>query len=222
MNKKVFAVSMALLCLHNTTRAGVDTIALDEWHFVGSGFAADVDDALLVSEYPDSLGVMLISPDAYDCGVSIKFEVLPLNPESVLVVMLDASDVGAESTLSLPDAYDGDVGHLLNNVDAYFVAFHNAAHNRTPFVRRHPFIRGESSDLDAAETNVMSTRWHAVEVSHDGKGHLRLFIDDRAVLDAQDADPLSAGNLALRLRGTKTHVASALFRNVTITSCDDG
>ena len=220
MKKRIFLLMVAAYSVPLASNAGTLAGALDDWDFFGNGFVASVDDAHLVSEYPGSKGVMLVSRRAYDCAVSVRFEVLPLNPESVLVVMLASSDAGPESTLSLGDSYDGNVAHLLNSVDAYFFAMHNAAHNRTPFVRRHPYVRGESSDLDSADTNLMSTRWHTVEVSHDGAGHLRMSLDGETVLDTNDKEPLTAGNIALRLRGTQTHVATAMFRDITVSTCD--
>ena len=220
MNRKALTLLLATIGLPFTASAGNQVTVLDDWQFFGDGFIASVGSARLVSEYPGSKGVMLVSPKSYDCPVSLEFDVLPLNPETVLVVMLASSDAGAASTLSLADDYDGNIVHLLNNVDSYFFAFHNAAHNRTPFVRRHPFIRGESSDLDAAANNVLSTQWHTIEASCDSEGRLRLTVDGTVILEATDKAPMAQGNIALRLRGTKTHVASALFRHVTVKNCE--
>ena len=222
MSRKLLTFALMVLGAPYSACASVAEGTLDSWQFFGDGFVTSVDDAQLVSEYPGSKGVMLVSPQGFDCErVSLRFDVLPLTPESVLVVMAASSDAGPKSTLSLTDDYDGNIQHLLGQVDTYFFAFHNAAHNRTPFVRRHPFVRGESLDLDTAEDNVMSTRWHSVEASYDSDGLLRLLIDDTVVLEARDQDPLGKGHLALRLRGTTSHVASALFRNVTVTGCDN-
>lgn len=220
MMKTLLAILFVALGLPLSACAQSKATAIDEWAFFGNGFVAEVGDARLVSEYPGSKGVMLVSPDKFDCGVTIRFDVLPLNPESVLVTMLASSDAGPSATLLLPDDYDGSIVHLMNNVDAYFFAFHNAAHKRAPFVRRHPFVRGESSDLAAATANVMSTQWHEVETSVGNDGLLRLIIDGNKILETRDASPLNGGHVVLRLRGTSTHVASALFRDVTVSSCD--
>lgn len=187
-----------------------------DWTFMGEGFSARVDDSLLISELPGSKGVMLVSPRTYGSGIRVRFKVLPLNPESVLVLMLSASDAGEDEGLSFPVDYDGDVAHLMKDVDCYFFAFHNAAHARTPFVRRHPFVPGESKDLDAAAGNVMTTRWHDVEIASTEAGILTMKIDGQDVLHAVDESPLAGGRLAFRLRGTKTHAATALIKDLEI------
>jgi hypothetical protein len=189
---------------------------LESWTIIGEGFQAAVDEATLISEYPGSKGVMLVSPDRQAAAVTARFEIMPLTPESVFVVMLAASNEGLDEGLTFPPDYDGDIVYLLERVDAYFFAFHNGAHQRTPFVRKHPFIRGESMDLDAAESNIMTTTWHRVEITSDGEGRLGMRIDGTAVLSARDQDPLVGGRIILRLRGTKTHAATALVRNLEI------
>ena len=183
---------------------------------MGQGFQAQVDGAMLIAEYPGSKGVMLVSPELYQGDVKASFDVLPLTPESVLVVMLAASDDGTGTALTFPEGYDGNIGHLLGNVNAYFFAFHNAAHQRTPFVRRHPFTRGESTDLDSADSNVMTNRWHRVEVVYHEPGLLSMKIDNDEILSAMDEHPLAGGKIMLRLRGTKTHAATALIKNIEI------
>ena len=190
---------------------------LQSWPVIGNGFVAEADGATLLAEYPGSSGVMFISPKVYGCDARVQFEVLPLNPESVLVVMMGASAPGTSPKINLPEDYDGSIGHLLAKTDAYFFAFHNAAHKRTPFVRKHPFARGESSDIAAVPDNVMTTQWHNIEVVHSCDGELSLIIDGKTMIDAKDDDPLAGGQIVLRLRGTKTHTASAMFRNFTVT-----
>lgn len=187
-----------------------------DWAFYGSGFTAPVDDATLISEYPGSKGVMLVSPGAYGGNVTVSYDIMPLNPETVLVAILSASNAGEDRELSFPDGYDGNIGPLVSDTDAYFFAFHNAAHNRTPFVRKHPFIKGESSDLDAHEANIMSPRWHHIEVVRSAAGALVMRIGGEPILEAVDESPLPGGKVIIRLRGTATHTATALIRNLEI------
>jgi hypothetical protein len=159
---------------------------------------------------------MLVSPRGYGKRVEVRFSVMPLNPETVLVTMLSATDAGQDTALTFPSNYDGNIRHLLGQVDSYFFAFHNAAHNRTPFVRKHPYIKGESEDLDVFETNIMSTRWHRIELIADNQGVLKMKIDGKSVLSAIDENPLPGGKVLLRLRGTKTHTATALIKDLEI------
>ena len=209
--KKSFTTAVVLALLVHPASAGQTTNPFDEWVLIGEGFSARVDDAVLLSEYPGSKGIMLISPDSYGADVAIEFDIMPLNPESVLVAMIAASSSG--NTLSFPDNYDGSISYLLESVHGYFFAFHNAAHNRTPFVRQHPFTRGESQDIAAASENIMSQRWHHIAISVAEKGGLQLRIDGVPILNAKTANPLGGGNVILRLRGTKSHTASALIKN---------
>ena len=207
-----------LAILFSISSQALATDKLEQWQFMGQGFRAEVDDALLIAEYPGSKGVMLVSPSVYQGTVKARFDILPLTPESVLVAMLATSDDVTGSGLTFPEGYDGNIGHLLGDVNAYFFAFHNAAHQRTPFVRRHPFTRGESNDLDFAESNVMTTQWHRVEVVFDKAGLLSMYIDGEEILNATDQHPLAGGKIIFRLRGTKSHAATALIRNVQISS----
>jgi len=191
-------------------------IPLSDWELIGDGFTAPVDDAVLVSEYPGSTGVMLVSPHKYGNEVTVRFDIMPLNPETVLVAILAASNASEDASLGFPDNYDGSIVHLLEEVDSYFFAFHNAAHNRTPFVRKHPFIKGESQDLDVFDFNVMTTQWHHIDVTTTGRGAIDMKVDGETVLSAVDENPLPGGKVILRLRGTKTHTATALIRDLKI------
>ena len=98
-------------------------VDIARWQLMGNGFTAETPGALLLAEYPGSKGVMLVSPSVGSCSTSITFEVLPLNPESVIVVILSASDSGAKETLTFPPSYAGEISHLTDKLDAYFFAF---------------------------------------------------------------------------------------------------
>jgi hypothetical protein len=191
---------------------------LANWQFVGKGVATQADKGILLSEYPGSSGVMLFSPEPYGCDTRLQFEVLPFNPESVLVVMMAASNMGPDISLRFPSTYDGGIAPLLNDTEAYFFAFHNAAHNRTPFVRRHPFDRENSTDLGTHPNNVVTTKWHKIEVVYSCDGKLLLAVDGTPIIETIDSAPLQAGSIVLRLRGTNTHAATALFRDVSISA----
>jgi hypothetical protein len=216
MNKSIWVIFILVLAVGSSLGARGSKTELTDWQFVGKGFTAKTDGGFLLSEYPGSSGVMLISPETYACGTKLHAEMLPMNPESVVVVMMAASTPGPDKFLKFPETYDGNIGPLLDDTEAYFFALHNAAHNRTPFVRRHPFDRSASKDLATFPQHVMTRRWHTIEVVHACDGGLHLAVDDKTILEVSDSNPLENGQIVLRLRGTKTHVASALFRNVRL------
>ena len=218
MKKSAWIILTLVLSSCATVDSSDDVATLAGWQFVGKGFTTQVDGAVLLAEYPGSGGVMLINPGTYPCDTQLQFEVLPLIPESVLVVMMAASEPGPGLSLRLPEFYDGSIGHLLNDTEAYFSAFHNAAHNRTPFVRKHPFDRATSADLATFPSNVLTTQWHEIEVVHSCDGTLRLAVDGNTIIEANDSEVLPGGQIVLRLRGTKTHAATALFRNVSVST----
>jgi hypothetical protein len=218
MNKSIWIILVLALAPAASIGAGNDTTELAGWRFVGKGFTAPTDDGVVLSEYPDSTGVMLISPGIYACDTRLILEVMPLNPESVFVVMMAASGHGPDPSLRLPTPYDGGIAPLLNDTDAYFFALHNGAHNRTPFVRKHPFDREKSKDLATFPSHVMTRQWHEIEVVHACDGGLRLAVDSKTIIETIDTAPLQSGQIVLRLRGTKTHTAAALFRNVSISA----
>ena len=63
---KNFLLLIALILAGiNQACASEGRVTLGDWTFIGDGFTASVDDAVLVSEYPGSKGVMLVSPRSY-------------------------------------------------------------------------------------------------------------------------------------------------------------
>ncbi len=212
-----FGVLVAVIFLFQATAYAEQPISLDkDWSLIGDGFTAQVDNATLLAEYPGSKGIMLVSPDRYGPNVSLRFEVLPLNPESVLVAMVGASQT--DQSPRFPEGYDGGINHILSKVNCYFFAFHNSAHNRTPFVRQHPFSPGTSQELAITNDAVLSQRWHQIEITVQENGRLQMSVDGSLILSASSENVLESGSIILRVRGTKTHTASALFRNIVIIS----
>lgn len=218
MNKSIWIILTLALAPCASAGGHDGAPELEDWQFVGKGFTAPADGSVLLSEYPGSSGVMLISPGTYACDTRLQLELLPLNPESVFVVMMSASATGPEEYMRFPEAYGGGIAPLLSDTEAYFFALHNAAHNRTPFVRKHPFDRDTSKDLATYSSNVMTRQWHKIEVVHSCDGKLHLALDGKTILDTTDTSPLQGGQIALRLRGTKTHAATAMFRNISISA----
>lgn len=183
-----------------------------EWKFHGSGTKKSERGMLYMKEAPGSLGVMLVSPEAYGEGVLLEYEIMPMTAASVCVAILAASDPGEASTLSLPDDYDGSMGHWINSVENTFFAFHNASHNRFPFAIRFP----ESKLIAEYHENVMTNgKFHKVEIEK-GHGRVRLTIDGQLIVDGIDEEPLGSGYIAFRIRGLSEEPAACLIRNVKI------
>lgn len=210
---------MIFACIAEVTaqEIKVEPEELLKWDFWGTGLiAADVDlKQVLLTEFPGSKGVMLVSPGAYGKDIVVSFRVKPLTPETVLVVLLSASERGDNNGLYLPSDYDGSMGYIINNSENYFVAFHNAAHNTTPFIRKFPQGSSEKIYLAIAEKNVMDLQEHNVEVGNIA-GKISLTIDGEKIIEAKDKEMLSYGHMAFRIRGTKDRIASCLIKDVVI------
>jgi hypothetical protein len=184
----------------------------NEWTFHGIGTHAAQNRMFYMEEGSDSKGVMIVSPQAYTGDVTVRYELMPMNAASVCVAILYASDMGEAETLTLPDAYDGSMGHWINEIDNYFFAFHNAAHDRKPFGIRF----ATQTQLGEGAANVMrSGEFHTIEIRRQGD-LFTLYVNDERIFEGRDPDPLEAGHIAFRLRGIPQQAASALIRNLTI------
>lgn len=190
---------------------------LGQWSFYGAGFVAvDAQQRFTVlAETPGSKGVMLVSPEPYDGDLVVSYKIRPLTTESVLVAMLSVSDRGVDATLDLPEDYDGNMGYLTTDTDNYFIAFHNAAHNTSPFIRRYSEETVGHEQLVIAESNSMTTEWHTVEVGKQ-EGRLWLKVDGAIVIEATDTAILEAGHLIFRMRGTSERIGVCLIKDLRI------
>lgn len=194
---------------------------LGQWSFYGAGFVAvDAQERFTVlAEMPGSKGVMVVSPEPYDGDLVVSYKIRPLTPESVLVAMHSVSNRGVDTTLDLPEGYDGNMGYLTTNTDNYFIAFHNAAHNTSPFICRYSEETVGQEQLVIAESNNMTTEWHTVEVGKQ-EGRLWLKVDGAIIIEATDTAPLEAGHLILRMRGTSERIGVCLIKDVRIDLAD--
>ena len=184
----------------------------ETWSFHGAGLVRVQNRMLYMAEAEDSQGVMVVSPAVFGGDLIVRYEIMPLNPGSVSVVMLSASDAGKGETVTLPSDYDGGMGVWTRDIHNYFFAFHNAAHDRTPFAVRFP----EGGSLGEHPVNVMrSGEFSAIEVGRRG-GTLWLTINGKRLFEGRDPDPLPGGHIALRLRGIQGMPAAALIRKLTI------
>ena len=214
--RRALIAAMAMMLLPASHAAELETVTPKtlhgEWSFYGIGAHAAQNRMFYMEEGPDSQGVMIVSPEPYSGDVTVRYELMPMNSASVCVAILYASDMGDAESITLPDVYDGSMGHWINEIDNYFFAFHNQAHNRTPFGIRF----ATQTQLGEGETNVMrSGEFHSIEIRRRGNT-FSLFVNNERLFEGQDSDPLESGHIAFRLRGTPQHAASALIRNLTI------
>lgn len=183
-----------------------------KWAFHGEGSRAFQNRMFYMEESEGSQGVMIVSPEPYSGDVTVRYEIMPMTAASVCVVILSATDTGETTTLTMPEGYDGSMGHWINHIDNYFFAFHNMAHDRTPFGIRFP----SKLSIGESETNVLrSGEFSTIEVVKKG-GTLSLTINGKLMFEGKDPDPLGGGHVAFRIRGIPQHPASCLIRNLVI------
>lgn len=194
---------------------------LKDWTFYGDGTKLlEGHGQYLLKENPKgSKGVGLVSPQSYSQDVILRYDVMPLTPATVLVALLSASNNGHSATLTLPESYDGSINFWQAGCDNYFFAFHNAAHNFPPFVRRFDENTGRVM-LDMAKKNVMHVgKYYRIEVGRKAN-LIWLKIDGKTILKTKDPNPYAGGHLGLRIRGTASEYAACLIRNLEIISPD--
>jgi hypothetical protein len=182
------------------------------WRALGLGTAIDPGHGTVqLSETSGSKGAVLLSSEAYGTDVVVKYRVMPLSAATVLVALLSYSDTEDGSHLTVPVYYDGSIGLWTRDRHGYFFAFHAAAHNGTPHIRRSPGGR-----LASAKNGPMRVgQWHQVEVGRRGN-HLWLKIDGETVVEAKDDAAKEGGHVGFRIRGTGTGLASCLIADVVI------
>lgn len=187
---------------------------MEGWQTVGQGNGFVTHGQFFMEEVEGSKGFMLVSPEVYE-DVVLRYEVMTLNPATVLVAILNASDIGASKNLGLTTESDN-FGFWANEVEDYMFAFRVPAHNSTPFLRKYPAKDGSSSQIGLADKNVMHSGWrHKVECGKKGN-RLWLKIDDETIIDVKDENPLRAGKIAIRVRGTADELGKCMIRNLEI------
>jgi hypothetical protein len=204
----------AALLARGYVKEVIVTEALAKWTLIGKGRLEKNHDQLLIGESKNSKGVMLVSPRSYEGDVIFRYNVMVLQPATVMVTDL-ATCMNNGEPLSFPEDYNGNIGYMFNNLSMYNFVYHNAAHNKAgPFLRRYP-TPGNVLLSPADRHSVFSGRYHTVEVGKE-ENRLWLSIDGVSAVEWKDEDPLEEGHLILRLRGTAFELASALIRNVIV------
>lgn len=187
---------------------------LESWQSLGAGKGYVTHGQFMMEEIEESKGFMIFSPNKYK-DVILRYEVLTMNPATVLVALLNTSDVGKSTGLTLKENSDS-FGFWTKEAEDYMFGFRVMAHNSTPFLRKHPAPKGGNSRIGLAEKNVMHSGWrHTVECGKNGS-RIWLKIDDEILIDVIDDKPLSAGQIAIRVRGTASDLGKSMIRNLEI------
>lgn len=188
---------------------------LESWSTLGDGKAYATHGQLMMEEVEGSVGFMIFSPEKYE-DVVLRYEVMTMNPATVLVVLLNASEIGENTNLNLRDDNRGSFGFWTTEAQDYMFGFRVMAHNSTPFLRKYPAPDGKSSGIGLAEKDVMHSGWrHTVECGKKGS-RLWLKIDGETLIDVSDEQPLGAGKIALRVRGTGSDLGKSMILNLEI------
>ncbi|MCC5843537.1 MAG: hypothetical protein JJU05_04725 [Verrucomicrobia bacterium] len=182
-----------------------------EWSFFGEGTRAAQNRMFYMEESPGSSGVMVFSPEVFAGDVTVRYEIMPMNPASICVALLFATDKEGRDLRTLPAAGPDTPELTLGDLKTYFFAFHNVAHNRKPFLARFP--GGNLMEID--RNLVRSGQFHQIEVGRKGKT-LWLEIDGERIIEVEEPEPFPSGHIGFRLRGISQMPAAALIRNVTL------
>jgi hypothetical protein len=223
LTSTLILVTLTLGCTPTQDRAGGGPYSfipneLIFWNFYGIGELAPMDaETMRMSEGEDSKGIMIISPDSYPNDVTFSYRVKAMNSASVLVALLSVSDPGEPDTMTTPAGYDGNIQWLLEDQANYFFAFHNAAHDSKPFIRRHPGGGEEEATrlAELAQNFMKPDVWYEIEAARE-EDRITLKVDGVTILDAIDPEPLLGGRVGIRIRGTAETRAGCLIRDVTV------
>ncbi|MEN8116562.1 MAG: hypothetical protein ABFS16_06255 [Bacteroidota bacterium] len=187
---------------------------LESWQALGVGNGFVTHGQFFMEEVEGSKGFMILSPEKYG-DVVLRYEVMTLNAATVLVAILNASDIGKSTELTIKENSDN-FGFWTKEVEDYMFGFRVMAHNSTPFLRKHPVEQGKNGVIGLAVNDVMQTGWrHKVECGKKGS-RLWLKIDGNTIIDVTDDNPLQAGKIAIRVRGTANEPGKCMVRNLEI------
>ncbi|MDB4582552.1 hypothetical protein N9164_05325 [Draconibacterium sp.] len=217
MKKSVLVILCFAFCASVTaqTVTKYSPQELETWKSLGDGKGYVTHSQFMMEEVEGSIGYMIFSPEKYK-DVVLRYEVMTMNPATVLVAILNASDIGKSTDLTITDDNHGSFGFWTKEVEDYMFGFRVMAHNSTPFLRKHPAPEGGESGIGLAKKDVMHSGWrHTVEC---GKKNSRLWlkIDGETLIDITDDNPLDAGQIAIRVRGTASDLGKSMIRNLEI------
>jgi ribosomal protein L27 len=188
---------------------------LENWKKLGDGRGTVVQSQFYIEETEGSLGFAVISPEKYN-DVVLRYEVMTMNAATVLVALLNASDIGNSTDLTIAADNKGSFAFWTKETESYMFGFGVMAHNTLPFIRKSPVTGTETGILKLAEKEMIHSGWrHLVECGKkDNK--LWLKIDNETIIDFADSKPLEAGKIVIRVRGTGSDLGKCLVRNLEI------
>tara|TARA_B100000809_G_scaffold152662_1_gene150016 strand:- start:1032 stop:1739 length:708 start_codon:yes stop_codon:yes gene_type:complete len=189
---------------------------LKEWETFGLGSIEANHGQTIMHETKGSLGYMIVSSEIYKENVIVSYDVMTLNPATVLIVEMAAHN-NDHFDLKLDASYDGNVKYLFENINMYMFAFHNAAHNKNgPFVRKYP--KPGTTPLSEAKKNVLDVgKYHHVEIGME-EGKIWFKVDGKKIFKVKDATYHKGGKVIFRIRGTGHELASCIIKNLKIYS----
>lgn len=195
-----------------TARHDIPVKELATWKIWGKGNAEIFQDGLLLKESAGSIGFMLVSPSVFPHNFVLRYSVVPLSASTVLIAVLQSADSLHTTSLSLPEAYDGNMAVWNEQKRSYMIAFKNAPHASTPFIIRQPGgkpVKAASQDL------ILVGISYEIEIGiHNGK--LWLAVDGKELVSWVDPQPYPGGHIALRIRGLPGLPAACLLRNLSV------
>lgn len=223
MNLRLFDMKSATLVLMLAlfslfAEAQIKELSAEEvsnWDIYGIGTCKVDHRQIYIKEFDNSVGVTLVSPQQYSGDIILRYKLMPLNAATVCVAILNAHNNG-DGSISYPKKYNGYVQFWTQDVNSYFFAFHNEAHNWLPFVQKASYEKASSEKLQIAKNyGVVTGQYNDVEVGRSGR-RLWLKINDKMVLDAEDRANYNKGHIAFRIRGTGLDCASCLIKNIEV------
>lgn len=218
--KKIKMLMLVLaVCVMSKTNAQTVTkyspADLTKWQSLGDGLGTVMHGQYYMEEIDGSIGFMIFSPEKYT-DVILRYEVMTMNPATVLVAILNASDLGSSTDLTITDENKGSFGFWTKEVEDYMFGFRVMPHNSTPFLRKFPVAGGGNGNIGLAEKDVIRPGWrYLVECGKQGT-KLWLKIDGETIIEANDDKPMDAGKIAIRVRGTGSDLGKCMIRNLEI------
>lgn len=209
----IFIFLFFSVCAESQTKK-ITPKELTNWQQIGNGQGVVTHGQFYMAENKESKGFMILSPEKYE-DVVLRYEVMTLNPATVLVAIINASDAGSSTNLGIAENSDS-FGFWTKEIEDYMFGFRVMAHNTTPFIRKHPAANGNKGIIGLAKKDYMHSGWrHLVECGKKGN-KIWLKIDGETVIDVVDDKPLQAGKIAIRVRGTADEPGKSLIRNLEI------
>ena len=185
------------------------------WDFYGMGQLNIVNKQAQVSESEGSQGVLLVSPGKFGNDLVVSYDVMTLRPATVLVnlISLSGDDQGG---LDLEDDFNAGLKFLRDSLNFYMLAFHNAPHNRFPFINRYP-VKSGNPLVEAEKSYMLPGIYYHIDAGRE-KDRIWLAVNGKKIIEALDPEPLGDGHFSFRIRGTGNEIASCLIKNVKIYS----